>query len=817
MKKIGMAILMGLFTVLSSVAPVTALSMVHMTTSSFTVKPEAPTSFDVQIRNSSGGTITELQVEAGAGSIFVGVESLAATTVNAGATVNMRIQIAADKLFAGTTGNQVNMQVTYRDSTSTLKTETSIISIDVLDDGSTQPSAPPSEQMPELRMTLPSSYVTAEAGQARDISVTLGNVTTHAASNVRIFPVANKDFKITVEEMRPFSISGNQSKAFKINITPDKSLTAGDYVVQFDYTYQNNTQRTFTGTGEIFVKIQGTVSGTDANMTMEDFTVTPGKVMAGDTFTLTAQVKNPSAQAVNGVRVLLTGLDAEGITVSNATTSQSLGTVAANAKQAVTYTMTANRKMRTGSYAVMLELSWLGKNGETVKESFPYYISVQAQGADADGDKRAVLEISSLTKPSGTYGVGQDIVIQATVKNNGDVAAKNVKVSAAPEAGIVPRTANIQVINNLAPGESKVLSFTFAATAAAMSQNHNIGFTVDYETGAEMTGGKATDSFVQYAGVSISNPENDDENQNRSQPKIIVSNYVVDPLIVMAGKEFNLDLTYMNTHIAKSVHNIKVSVSVIGTETEKGNVFTPVGSSNTFYIDSIVPKGQTTQHLRMYTVPDAQPKNYILTIKFEYEDAEGNPLSAVEEVGINVQQNANLEIGDVYMPMEVGVNQSQYVGFTVQNRGAVILRNLKIKLEGEGIDAQNSEVIFGNFQPGSHDFYDGSFFPIAEGPQQVRIVITYDNDMMEPVERVETYDINVVNYDMNGDWGNEWVPGPDEGFPHTEEQGFVAKVLSFLAKPIVWGSALGVAVAAVAVVVVLKVRKQRREEMELDE
>ena len=834
MRKFGVSILLGLCFLLFGamvVAASSTLPMIHVSPTSFTVKPDVATDFDIQLRNSSAGTIEAIQVNASGGAVDVEViESPSDTAkITAGSFARLKLRIYADGTLANSSGHVIGLLIQYKDSSGTIKEVVSNINITVLDNtGSTPPpvSTPTPAQMPELRMTAPNSYVSAEAGRTSEVNVTLSNTSAFLASSVRVFPVANKDFKVSMaEDLGAFNLHGNNKKDFKLKITPAQNLPAGDYTVRIEFTYMNNVKNQFSGSGEIYVKISDSAVVEDAHVTLEDFVVNPGTVVAGNSFVLGANVKNLSSRQVTGMRVTLTGLDSAGISMSNATTSRSIGTMAANTGQAVSYTLTTNAKMKTGSYPVALELSWVNKDGVAMKESFPFYVSIRAKDASGDDGKRAVLEITSIARPTGLFGVGQDVVISATIKNLGENTAKNIKVAADPEANLVPRTANIQMINQLAPGESRTLSFTFAATAMADSRNHNIGFTVDYETGVEAAdGGQMTDSFMQYVGVSISNPEKDkendedDESTNKSQPKIIVSNYVVDPLIVMAGKEFDLDLTYMNTHRIKSVHNIKVSASVIGTETEKGNVFTPVGSSNTFYIDEIAPKGETTQHLRMYTVPDAQPKNYILTVRFEYEDAEGNTLMATEEVGINVQQVTNLEIGDIYLPSEVGLNQSQYVYFTLQNRGAVNLRNLKIKMEGEGIDAQNSEIIYGNFAAGAYEQYDGSFFPIAEGQQEVRVVISYDNDMMEPVERVETYKINVVNYNMDGDMSGEWGGGWDDGYPVEEEEtGFVAGVINFVKKPIFWGSAIGVVVLAGAGIAVWQVQKRRKKEMDFDE
>ena len=808
MKKIGVLAGVMLLGMLLFSFPAAALSLVYPLPNHFTVAPGEATFFDVNIVNAEGASIENLSVTAGNGAAFVVVVSVDAATIPASGMTKATLQIKADEQYAGSSiDGSIGISYTVG---GVPKSNSNVLSVDVLaKTPQPTPTPPPAPTEPDLRLVAPGSYVTMEAGKKSTIDVTLRNISAFGASSVQLFTVASKDFKVSLEDVRPFTLGSNADKTLKLTVTPDAALPEGDYTIELQYTYMNNVKEVSTGKATIFVKIKGSPAQSGASLSLADFTVNPQSVTAGDSFVLGMSVRNTSERQASGIKVTLTGLASDGISIANATTSQTIGTMAGNSKQNVSYALTANARMKTGSYPVTLELSYIGTDGKIETESYPFYISVRAK--DDSGDGRAVLEITSITRPTAVFAVGQNIVIKATVKNTGDSEAANVKVTAVPEAVILPQTANIQIINKLAPGESAELSFTFAATKAAKSQNYNIGFSVGYESG------DTSGSFEQYVGVTVSNPDEEDETTTgaKSQPKIIVSNYVVDPLIVMAGKEFDLDLTYMNTHSVKGVYNIKVSASVIGSSTEKGNVFTPVGSSNTFYIDDIQPKGETTQHLRMYTVPDAQPKNYILTVRFEYEDEDGNALTATEEVGINVQQITNLEIGNVYIPTEVGLNQNQYVNFTVQNRGAVTLRNLKIKLEGEGIEAQNSELIFGNFQAGSYDYYDAQFFPIMEGMQEVRIVISYDNDLLEPVERVETYYVNVVNY--GGDWGGGWnEPWMDDGM-NGQEQGVVAKVIEFVKKPIVWGSAIGVVVVAGAVVTVLAVRKKRLKEMELDE
>ncbi|MGN1231573.1 MAG: COG1361 S-layer family protein, partial [Anaerotignum sp.] len=318
-------------------------------------------------------------------------------------------------------------------------------------------------------------------------------------------------------------------------------------------------------------------------------------------------------------------------------------------------------------------------------------------------------------------------------------------------SAVVPKSASMKTISALAPGASTRQSFTFAGTAASTSQNYAIQFTVEYTSG-----GTATTTFKQFAGVNVSNPDKD-EDENKSKPKIIVSNYECNPLIVMAGEEFDLNLTLMNTHRDKAVKNIKMFLTLAeetSSETEKsGNIFTPVNSSNTFYFDSISPKGTVDKSLRLYVVPDAQPKTYTLTVNFEYEDGKGTEYTATELLGINVKQVTELQIDEFTVPEMVEQGMPVTVAFSYYNTGKVTLNNLMIKVEGD-VDCPNRNTYIGNLESGNSDYFETTFTPNGVGEVPVSIIISYEDPSGETVEERRDLVLNVtepfIPEDMEG-------------------------------------------------------------------
>ncbi|MBR6652685.1 MAG: hypothetical protein IKL30_05920, partial [Anaerotignum sp.] len=222
---------------------------------------------------------------------------------------------------------------------------------------------------------------------------------------------------------------------------------------------------------------------------------------------------------------------------------------------------------------------------------------------------------------------------------------------------------------------------------------------------------------------------------------------VSDPLIVMEGEEFDLNLTLLNTHKEKTVSNIKMFLTLAeetSSSSEKsGNIFTPVNSSNTFYFDSIPPKGTVEKALRLYVVPETQPKTYTLTVNFEYEDGKGQEYTATELLGINVKQVTELQIDDFSVPEMVEQYQPVTVAFSYYNTGKVALSNLMIKVEGD-VDCQNKSNYIGNMDSGESDYFETTFSPINIGEVPVSIVITYEDPSGETIEQRRDLLLNVM-------------------------------------------------------------------------
>jgi len=638
--------------------------------------------------------------------------------------------------------------------------------------------APITPQSPVILMSAPTSHVEMAPGVATIVNVTLQNTSRFHARNFNVIPRADGDFSVAVVgQLHNFNVMAGASRTFSLQITPHARMESGTHTISFDYTFENNVREVTTQQGSIIARIYRPVPG-EPRVVISDFILEPMQVFAGDDFVVRAGLRNTATSVANNVQLSVGGFAESGL-ISRGSTTNFVGSVPANTRRDVDFVFGAGTRMSTGSYPITFTLRHDNAAGETVTENFTFYVTIMGDGAANETD-RARLAITGISQPSGTFTPGQQAQFNVTVQNNGERDAANIRISAVPEDGVVPRLASIQTLPTLAVGQSHTFTFAFAPTASAQSQFHNIGFAVAFDTGQTEDGAPARDSFEQFSGMNVYNPDADDRDDepNRSVPRIIISDYTVEPLIVMANTEFDLSLTMLNTHSERTIGNIRVTWEVaaitVGNEITGGNVFTPVDSSNTFFIDAIPPRGVYEHHLRLFAIPDAAPRNHVITINFECEDEDANPFEATESIGVNVRQESRLEMSVPHLPSVVSQGDRVGAEIILLNAGRSTLFNLRVRVEGEGITP--AEEVFGNVQSGHFNNFWANFFAEMPGPTVVNIIATFDNEMGEQQIETLSFDLDIMAVGGFDDWDDgdfiiDWdggggdFPGrfPDDG------------------------------------------------------
>ena len=270
--------------------------------------------------------------------------------------------------------------------------------------------------------------------------------------------------------------------------------------------------------------------------------------------------------------------------------------------------------------------------------------------------------------------------------------------------------------------------------------------------------------------------------QVKNKPKLIISQYSFEPANPLAGEEFKMDLSFFNTNQDKSVRNIKISLSSsegapspqvegLGQQAASGesSVFTPVGSSNTFYIDRIDPKSTISKSVRLITPSSLATKNYSLVATFEYEDKDGNQYASQETIGIPIVQESKLSTSEVVFQDMAFVGMPIDGEIQFYNTGKDTLNNLMARVEGDFDDISLEEYV-GNFESGKSSSYYFTISPKEAGQQKGKIIFTYEDqlgktrtvekDFKLKVEEDMPMDPELENGDQEEEKKSFNMPGP---------------------------------------------------------
>lgn len=248
----------------------------------------------------------------------------------------------------------------------------------------------------------------------------------------------------------------------------------------------------------------------------------------------------------------------------------------------------------------------------------------------------------------------------------------------------------------------------------------------------------------------------DSGNSNvKNKPKVIIDRYTVSPEVPYAGEDFNLYLRFNNTNKDKRVRNIKVTLSSSDTPnlagdptamaqmSPAGSIFTPVESSNTFYISEIYANSTAEKNIALTTPRTLPAKNYELSAIVEYEDMDGNQFVAQETIGIPIVQETRLETSQIQIPQTAFVGEAVDGTLEFYNTGKDTIYNVRVRLEGD-FDSEYSEYYAGNMQSGASDSFPIDLTPVKPGSQKGKVVFTYEDSTgaVQSLERDFTIEVD---------------------------------------------------------------------------
>ena len=670
--------------------------------------------------------------------------------------------------------------------------------------------------------------ITIPAGETMDVTLTIRNIGTHTAFSLLSHATTTGPF--VVEFLNNTNSMGSMTQASQrhmmLRIIVDPDIPSGNHTINITHRFRDAAGVNASSTDVLNVRVIGEDEEDEgaANIRIGNFRSSVSTPGADESFTVTADIQNTGDAVAENLQVSIANLDPAAVFLTSDLNQAFFAELEPGQTRQVSFTFRTARAIAANTYQLDFRLTYDGSAAN--RPATPFFINVVVPDQPTESPN---IELRGMTVTSGRLAVGQTGQISFELLNTGDATAHNILVTATAmsETRLVPSTSNRHSVQALAVGGTQAFTFGFMPTPSSQTQSEPVRIEIQYE----IRGEDEPFRFIQYVALNVYNPEpeedddDDDDGPERTQiPRIMVSAYTITPQITRAGQNFEMEITFLNTSGVRSVNN--VLVTFIADSEEQGAVFTPVGGSNTLFIDFLAPGESVTRTVTKFTIPDALPRIYTLAVNFEYQDEDYFEHDATVLLSIPVAQVSRLE---TYPPM-LNINNFMDmwgfvdVEFNVLNTGRVDLYNVWVRVDGP-FDLSDANVFMSTLGVGRTNTYRGRIRPAEPGTHTGTITVSGEDNAGAIIEVVHEFTIEVMDAgDFEGGFGDEfgddmWFEGGGDRMPgfgdfdewgEDGEGGIVARVMGFVRRPIFWGPLAGVAAAGIIALVVYIQRRRAR-------
>jgi hypothetical protein len=627
--------------------------------------------------------------------------------------------------------------------------------------GEEKPEVDNSKDTPSISI-VSSKTILGESGDTISIPIEIKNNSSYFAENIST--------TIELDGGSPLYIDGagysntsrlypGRSESLSFKVKADKMAEDKTYPIKVNFQFYNQAGTPYTASDTVYVKITDSKSSTQVVINNVDIKP-PTEIQAGGVVIVGFELENKGDEPAKNLKVSLKGLANDGFSLATGLNTQTIPSLEKGKSKYIFFQLRSSKKMAAGNHDLEIVLNYKDRKNQEITDENKFFIPVAS-----NKNQSSNLIIQNITYPTGSIGINKDVDVSFNIRNQGQSDAKDIVITAesADPAGLVPKSVSTIKLNSLAPGETQKVNYKFLTTKAAETKNYLVNIKVEYVD--DLSSAEEKHSLTQFVGIFVLAP--DDSDPIKTTPKLIIDKYSFEPGLVKAGENFEMSLSFFNTNAKKSVKNIKVFLTAepnTGTDPNSQNagssVFTPVDSSNTFYMDSISPKGKVEKTITMFTVPDATAKTHTLTAHFEYEDGEGQEYTATELIGVPVIQQSKLETGELNYYSEGFLGEPIPVSLEFYNTGKVTLYNMMVKLEGN-FQTENGSYYIGNFENGSSEYYEGMVIPNEPGLLEGEVVFTYEDSTGQEQELRKEFSLNVMDAPPMEEFPGEFPP--DEG------------------------------------------------------
>lgn len=392
--------------------------------------------------------------------------------------------------------------------------------------------------------------------------------------------------------------------------------------------------------------------------------------------------------------------------------SRDMGTLKYNDRTSVSFEFTPSKELKSGSYQMTVTLVYKNRQGSIFTKDYPLTITVDS-GTPVD-----LYVPNSSVSGSGKAVYGQPFQLDITLANNGETMAHEVNVTLSnlsAETIFQSGTYDAPTFTKIPGGSAQQFTLDLIAAEDIASGYYPIDLKLSYLENGERQE-KTIQVFVQVEG----SPDEEKDDSKVSVPRVILSDYTINPATVNMGEKFSFSFTLQNTSTDRTVKNLQVQLT-----SAEGTVI-PASGSNSFYVAEILPGKSKTLSLQMTSKYDTEKTTYPLALELNYEDAKANQYTATENLTIPVYLPTRLTLQNQSYPESAMVGESTYLTLEYINQGKGTIYNLTASVEGN-VQTDSATYYIGNVSSGNIDTLEIMLTPQEAGVQECKLLLTYED------------------------------------------------------------------------------------------
>lgn len=506
---------------------------------------------------------------------------------------------------------------------------------------------------------------------------------------------------------------------------------------------------------------------------------------AGETVNLSIPVENLSSTSATNVRVSITPGDPDKFPFEIDKMSLSKYAYSLSGRSVFSYKVTIPANTKPGIYPIDVSLTYEADGAEGGSEHATVYVKIE------NDYKQPELRLMGVDFEGERLAAGKSALIKLRIQNDGELNLKDIelKLNGFSTQGIsLDNWPDVQYVKSMQGREIKLVEYKLFLDSKMESGTYPLDLNLKYKDEYDKEYTKDTKVYLPVDGKG---------DQDDLTPRIIIDNYYFPGEYIEAGQPFPLTMSFFNTNETTTVKNIKISLN------SDGQVFSPVGSSNSFYFNEIKPREVIESSIVLKPKIDAENQNHTISVDIEFQDTKGNKYSEKEIISIPVNQKINLTISNIETPPQAFVGNPTSLSVDFYNTGRTLIRNLIIKTEGD-FEIQDGTFFVGNLEPGADNYYDVTITPREQGVLEGKIVFEYEDGIGDTYYSEQPFSLEVIEQEMP----RMMDPNMDM-YPEVEQNSFSKWKIPIIIAVIL--------LIALVTFVVIRRRKKKQEEVFLDE